>query len=564
MPGWVKLRRLAYAGLLTAICGCGAAPATRDTATRLPPLPVESTAGRATRGVLTRAGDDIHALSTTSLAAVDGGCLLPAYTDSLAWAIYRFDNVRLERAAQLRVELDTAGTQPFVGWADYATNRWQLAPSDVALELPPAACSPLGHCYVLVVAWDAPVTVRALSLTTTPPERLDKLAAEYLEPYLAERLWTARDMYDAGSVLQVPLHTAFALGRSDWIALFEDQFTRFVAQFPDDPAAAPAHLHRLHYYYVASRFCALCAASDQPERIPKGLPELLREQAHWYWTTWTKAGGYRQAILWRLSKEAEDIEPSDARLIGDDALLLLGVAADLRQLDRYAGREPDPLLVEMGDVTRQVFENRAVWNGSGGWLFQQGVYRDHRDYSHVGWDEVTHGLPEWRLAEAAADSSHECRLALLLRSYAEGAGPDSADASFYADLRRGLEDQFCDVVVVAPDAQYPYVRLRNFMDGRNGLFRYGYPTLGDGLAYGPYELSGTFTYGWWAFLESPRVSDLYRYAAAHLPLPQEGYATYLGPGSSRARHPLLNTEEWYRGEFMEFMLLCASELPATP
>jgi hypothetical protein len=52
----------------------------------------------------------------------------------------------------------------------------------------------------------------------------------------------------------------------------------------------------------------------------------------------------------------------------------------------------------------------------------------------------------------------------------------------------------------------------NFMDGRNGV--YGSKAT-RGTIYGPYGLSGTLAYGWWAFLASPRSRSLYRRLGAH-------------------------------------------------
>lgn len=48
------------------------------------------------------------------------------------------------------------------------------------------------------------------------------------------------------------------------------------------------------------------------------------------------------------------------------------------------------------------------------------------------------------------------------------------------------------------------------MDGSNGvLYRWNYSSLGEGKEYGPYELSGTFTIGWWTFLGTDRVKEIY-------------------------------------------------------
>ena len=67
------------------------------------------------------------------------------------------------------------------------------------------------------------------------------------------------------------------------------------------------------------------------------------------------------------------------------------------------------------------------------------------------------------------------------------------------------------------------------MNGRNGIYRWSYHSLGHDQGYGPYELSGTLILGWWPFLPGPRIRQLYRDLAAEFPLPDAVLDLYAGP-----------------------------------
>ena len=77
--------------------------------------------------------------------------------------------------------------------------------------------------------------------------------------------------------------------------------------------------------------------------------------------------------------------------------------------------------------------------------------------------------------------------------------------------------QFFDVVLVKPSQEFAGYRVKNYMDGRNGLYRWGYKTMGPDNGYGPFEESGSMTLGWWAFLRTPESQALYADLASQFP-----------------------------------------------
>ncbi|MES1227487.1 MAG: hypothetical protein ABUL72_02390, partial [Armatimonadota bacterium] len=59
--------------------------------------------------------------------------------------------------------------------------------------------------------------------------------------------------------------------------------------------------------------------------------------------------------------------------------------------------------------------------------------------------------------------------------------------------------------------------------GQNGMYRY-YPGTDPG--FGPSQQTGTFYFGWWAFLNDPRISEVYRFGATKLPITAAQRAQY--------------------------------------
>jgi hypothetical protein len=96
------------------------------------------------------------------------------------------------------------------------------------------------------------------------------------------------------------------------------------------------------------------------------------------------------------------------------------------------------------------------------------------------------------------------------------------------------------------------------MDGWNGVYRYGYITQGEGKGYGPYELSGTMLLGWWSFLPGEKIRDVYCYISSRFPLSEEEIKVYLGPDTTRDRHPSIKSRAQFEDGLLELIskLIC--------
>jgi len=196
--------------------------------------------------------------------------------------------------------------------------------------------------------------------------------------------------------------------------------------------------------------------------------------------------------------------------------------------------------------------------GSKRWLFQPGVWIDHPDYAYSGWSEIKPNLKKKPVSGIAWDTSHFHRFPLWLISLQKAYKEEPEKAKFFQELRKGLAAQFFEKVLVAPSTEFPNYRTNNFMDSYNGIYRYGYPTLGKGRGYGPYELSGTMLLGWWSFLPGENVKNVYCYISSRFPLSEREIKIYLGPDTTRDRHPLIKGKAQFENGLLELIskLIC--------
>lgn len=364
----------------------------------------------------------------------------------------------------------------------------------------------------------------------------------------------------------VPLHAAFQLNSLSAQDAFGEHFRRFVDHIAD---LTPDRLSRLQYLYLASRFLVLATNAKREDLVPQELPGYLAHEVAQIWLVapawqWDREpfAGMRNRLAWKLDNPVT--EPSYYRAIIDETFHLLAIAADLQTVsDNWpAIKEIKPVIEEILDYAFQVSTTETVMTPNGGWLMQPGVWEDHRDYAYAGHMEKIPDLLPMPVPGIGEDSAHAHRMAAWLRSL-ELATCDSrpAEAEWYAYLLAGLERQFLRIVIVAPTTDFPAYRLTNFMDGWNGIYRWGSANQGQNNGYGPYELSGMLLYGWWSFLGTKEVSKLHAREAKAFPLPDHVSETYVGPNTTRSRNPLMRHPDFFANGFAQLVMMQASRLP---
>jgi hypothetical protein len=333
----------------------------------------------------------------------------------------------------------------------------------------------------------------------------------------------------------VPLHAAFERSDSAWEHDFADHFQTMMKS---TSSVTDVTLSRLQYLYLGSEFIILAQKSGHPELIPPGMPDFLFSQIRSVWEDQPSAAyehapfhGMRERVLWKLNTHR--VTKSYSRAILDDECFLFGIAADLRTYGGTSQQQSSwrSTINDMLEVVDRIFRQEITPTSYGGWLLQPGVWADHPDFKYAGNYRAEPGIQPAPVADIAWDSSHFLRFPLWLTSYMNAYTRGSPEYDFYRDLRQGLNQQFFSRVVVEPTSSVPCYRLNNFMDGRNGVYRWGYGELGPNNGYGPFQASGSLMLGWWAFLGTDQSEKLYRNIADEYPWSKECLELILGPGT---------------------------------
>jgi hypothetical protein len=383
---------------------------------------------------------------------------------------------------------------------------------------------------------------------------------------LQQNLWTKRDAYDAAHVLMVPLHFAYVKEDSELIG----EFRRFVNRFLDDKHREPLGLlTELQFSYLLSRFVVLETYRKQCSPLARRgsvhltarLVEALRSPA-WQWGRPAFTSMFER-LKWKLIQS--ETKPSYLKAIIDEELFAMAIAADLSSSLPVCGLAVPEELRQALDLAEIVFRQEGE-STPYGWVFQPGVWRDHPDYQYAGNMDLRKDLEKKVVAGIGVDSSHSARLPLWLRSLQCAAPASKRD--LYGGIVDQLKGQLMHVVIETPTEKFPGVRLRNFMTGHNGVYRYGYRTIGEGGGYEPYGLSFTFNLGWWAFL-GEAMAPLYRQQANMLPFADRVIQLYTqprttAPDKARVRNPAFETSSYLKGSLIESVLRSAEAVAKHP
>ncbi len=366
-----------------------------------------------------------------------------------------------------------------------------------------------------------------------------RLWQKTVTPRLARDQWKTVARYDAAYLFMLPLHAAFERNYPEGQAEMADQVSRFLAQRDSVRLDPDAQISWLQYFYFLSRFMVLAADHGRTDLIPAGLPDALRgwiaqlwlRGPAWQWFRKPFPGGVRERVEWKLGHAEGPGGKAFEHAILDQELFLFAIGADLRHYARTV-KSPlahDKVLEELDRFSRRVYDDRVVWNADSGWTFQPGIWRDHPDHVYECRTEKQAGLKPCDRIGGSEDASHTHRFPLWMRSLIEAAPAGSPEQAYYTRLLGGLERQFFDRVLVKPSPEFAGYRLRNYMDGQNGLYRWGYKQFGPDQGYGPYELSFALLSSWWGFLPGPRAREMFGDVAKEFPLSQQLLQVYMGP-----------------------------------
>ena len=391
-----------------------------------------------------------------------------------------------------------------------------------------------------------------------------------VKEYLQDDLWIDRDIYDSAHILMTPLHAAFKLSELDWQNDFAEHFKRFSNEIVSkNNNVSNNKLNRLQYLYLYSQFLVLAESEEKQELIPDNTKEILLDELElhwkepaWLWGREPFSSGMAERLNWKLNNK--NVPKSYYRAIFDEELFMFAIAADVRSYEKLTTPENlwSPLVTEILSFSAKVFNKEVEFNEDGGWLFQPGVWSEHPDYAYVGHTEKIVGMKMMPRKNISMDSSHSHRFPLWLSSLSNAYKEDSQEKEYYEKLLEGLKYQFLNKVIVNPTSDFSGYRINNFMDGWNGIYRWGYSTQGENNGYGPYEQSGTLIEGWWGFLESPQVSSIFKDMSNLFPLEENVVKLYVGPNTTRERHPLATWPNYFINGFGELNVRLMTKLMA--
>lgn len=405
-------------------------------------------------------------------------------------------------------------------------------------------------------------------LPSAEQRRVEQLWGRMVTPYLAQPLWQPGDSYDAANVLMLPLHHAFsASGSRSQRREFDDFFARFEQEAPilfDDNT-----LRTGQFSYLISRYLVLSAQMGRwgavQERLRHRLLAFVEFQWLWrirYDVTFTQRfAGHSQRMRWKL--EAPQHAPEHAAALVDDEWFVMAIAADLSRLNELLPALKQTMLARVMEESCQAVREAGHFTAEGGWLLQPGVWWDHPDYAYAGHAQLAAGLTEAPRQGIEQDSSHAHRLPLWLISLEAGAQSDSCRV-LYRDARQGFARQLKTHVWHDASGDFPAPRLSNYLDGSNGVYRYGYATLGEQGGYGPHELSGVLLTGWYGFLGTNWIRSAYGQLAQSFPLPEQVVRVYTGPATSRARQAQVALPDYWNNGFAELQARLAAALDLEP
>lgn len=420
---------------------------------------------------------------------------------------------------------------------------------------------------ILRSALGATVAVPPLHALATSQGTKESTAAMWdriVRPFLADDQWTDMYAYDAGHALMIPLQATFGSSADDaWRGDFADHLARFVSYA--ETGSLPENLiTRQQYLYLWSQFAVLAHMGGYADLVPSGLKPLLAgeqqrlwaEEPAWQWGR-DPFASMRERLQWKL--DHEEVELSYYRAIVDEELFNIAIAADLVALSTLTGEEPTETALEAVGFGDRIFRQEGQLEPSGGWLFQPGTWEDHPDYAYAGHETITEDMEEDPVPGIAGDTSHSHRMACWMRSLQAVPGDEERE-TLYRDILTGLDRQFFDEVLFPPSDDFTGYRTTNYMDGHNGVFRWEYETQGEGNGYGPWELSGTLCHGWWIFLGSDNATEMYRGMATTFPLADNVLETYVGPNTTRERHPMMTLPDYHTNGFSELIARLAGDL----
>ncbi|WP_139126630.1 hypothetical protein [Acinetobacter sp. YK3] len=316
--------------------------------------------------------------------------------------------------------------------------------------------------------------------------------------YLSLDTWKVKERYSASHALMVPLHYAYKYDDKKLKKDFDSNIERFqkTGNKEINLKKDSERLSSIQYLYLLSEYAVLSKNKELANYVLKQINIFWYDIPAWQWDR-KPFKNLKERVEWKLTAGTE---VGYRRVIIDEEFFSFGIAANLTKI-----YPKELVLKEINHYALKVFKQRSSFDEEGRWLFDKGNYDDYKDHAYAGYENKI--IKEKRpLKDMVSDSSHFFRIPKILLSLQNSYPMDSNEFNLYKKFRKVLAKHFLERVIKIRNNK---IYLTNYMDGRNGVFRWGYPSLGENNGYGPYGLTGSFGIGWWSFLHDNEIDALY-------------------------------------------------------
>ena len=398
-----------------------------------------------------------------------------------------------------------------------------------------------------------------ISINESEKNEIDKLWSVTITPFLKDNQYNTQFQYDAGHSLIIPLYYAFKIKDVNKVAEFAEQFIRFNKEDRQilGDIDADLQLSRLHYLYLVSEFFRMCSENIEvcngieyktlKNRVRLEINSFFIEKPYFWYEGLEFKGGLKSNIEYKLEKikliKSGNIDWPDYRYyygITDFDLFALSIIANVG--DEIEKKEAIKLAIDIFKLFGKEYE--------GNYIFQTGIWFQHRDYRYAGNLALLPNLKESLMPDLPEDSSHSHRLPAFITSLKKAAVEE--DKKFFEQLEENMGNNFYrNVIVKEFIGDDKMVLLKNYMNGWNGVYRYNYNTVGANLGYGPYELSGILIEGWWCLFKDKSQEKYWQHLSQSFPLNSTALKIYMGPNTTRLRHPLVTWPDFFTNGFGE-------------
>lgn len=392
-------------------------------------------------------------------------------------------------------------------------------------------------------------------------DNIDRLWKSTVSEYIKGDLWDDINCYDAGHILLVPMCYAFEVNDDKKMNEFHDLFRRFADYLENNNYQYKYwDLSHIQFCFLASTYINLCVKNDCTDEIKIELLNYLYDESFFY-------------CLQRREKYNINENPQYNALIAIERDFRQGKpTADLYQYhlsilfnlkefsdngNYYISEERYKIIKEALEIINAIYKEGVTFTEGDKWLMNVGTFNEHEDYAYMHYPIILEDMKPAKQQNTTWDTSHFARIPVFLQIFKRANKDNNELVNYYERLIKGLKEQFIENVLIEPNEECDYYRTTNYMDGRNGLYRYNYKTQAN-TAYQQYELSGTLFLGWWSFLGGDDIKQVYREISKTFPLSQDAINTYVGPNTTRERNSLVRWPDYFENGFAELIVLLAT------